>query len=168
MPTNVFTGDDLKLAECVKERDLQCLIRLYDKFGAALLGIIYRITANEKLAEEILSAVFIEAWNRTNDFFTCGTSLFTWLLKIARESTADAVRREEQANPGGNNNVHTAKRSTGEISTGDRPLQMAAFDSVYYKGLSLGEAAAALGKSVAELKVDLINTIKGLRDKKVA
>ena len=165
MPVNVFIDDDLKIAECVKERDLQCLAHLYDKYSAALFGVIYRITANEHLAEEILSSVFIKAWNQTGDFFTSGTSLFTWLLKIARESAIDAMKREKEVNHSGSNNVHTANRiSDAEIAAFNGPSRMAAFDSVYYKGMSPGEAAAALGKSIAELRGDLRNTIKNLPD----
>ncbi|CAN5260567.1 N/A [soil metagenome] len=169
MPVDAFIDDDLKMAEYIKKRHLQCLAQIYDKYCAALFGVICRVTGNEHLAGEILSSVFIKAWNQTGDFFTCGTSLFTWLLKIARESAIDAMRGEEEVNPAGSNNVHPANKvSTAENAAFSKSSQMEGFALVYYRGMSPGEAAAALGKSVADLRVDLRNTIKNLPDKKVA
>lgn len=157
------------MAECVKKHDLQCLAQVYDKYCAALFGVIYRVTGNEQFAGEILSSVFIKAWNQTDDFFTCRTSLFTWLLKIARELAIDAMKGEEEVNPAGSKNVHTANKiSTEENSAFNKSSQMVGFDLVYYRGMSPGEAAVALGKSVADLRVDLRNTIKNLPDKIVA
>ncbi len=167
MPVSAFIYDDLKLDGCIKERDLQCMVQVYDKYCAALFGVIYRVTGNENVAEEILSSVFIKVWKQTGDFFTCGTSLFTWLLKIARESAIRAMGNQAEVNRAGGNNVHTANKiSSKENAALIKSSPMEGFDSVYYRGMSPGEATAALGKSVAELKVDLRNTIKNLPNNK--
>jgi RNA polymerase sigma factor (sigma-70 family) len=68
---------------------------LYDYFSADLLGIIYRIVKDEKVAEDILQESFIKIWNAASSYDAGRSRLFTWMLNIARNSSIDYLRSKQ-------------------------------------------------------------------------
>ncbi|MEP6466357.1 MAG: sigma factor [Parafilimonas sp.] len=81
----------------------QLLGKLYDKYSPALYGVIFRITGNQKLAEETLTRTFIKAWREATQVYERDTSLFMWLINIARQSAFDAVKLTFASSAAGEN-----------------------------------------------------------------
>lgn len=149
-----ISKDDLQLAAFIEEKNLQSMDYLYDKYSPALYGMIHRITNNKHLAEQCLTATFVKAWNEIAAFQSSGTSLFTWLLKLARQSAFEAIAQEPEKNSGTHNYVNGHDR------------HYSAFELVYFKGLSVMQAAELLGISVIELRANIRTDLQNMKYKK--
>jgi RNA polymerase sigma-70 factor (ECF subfamily) len=146
--------DDLQLATFIEERNQQSMDYFYEKYSPALYGIIYRITNNKHLAEEGLTATFVKALNDIATFPDSGTSLFTWLLKLARQSAFEVIAQEREKNSGAHNFVY------------GNDQHYSAFELVYFKGLSVMQAAKLSGITVIELTTNLRMDLQNMKDKK--
>ena len=137
----------------VKNGNQQSMGKLYDKYSPALYGIIFRITGDEKLAEQTLTTTFIKAWEESEILHKRDTSLFMWLINIARQAAFDIVKSTQLNN----------------VNEKDNKLfrNVSAFDLVFYKGLSFAETAAALCIPVEEVIINIRMKIKDLQDKNV-
>lgn len=147
--------NDLQLAVYIKERNLQSLDYCYDKYSPALYGIIYRITNNKHLAEECLIVTFEKAWNEIATFRASGISLFTWMLNLARQSAIEVMTQEQARNSGTDNYVNS------------RDQNYSAIELVYFKGLSVMQAAELSGISIKELKANIRMDLQNMKDKMV-
>ena len=153
--TDFISKDDLQLTVLIEERNQQSMDYLYDKYSPALYGIIHRITNNKHLADECLMATFVKAWDEIALFRLSGTSLFTWLLHIARQSAFEGIRQEKEKNSGAHNFVYAHER------------HYSAFELVYIKGLSVMQAAELSGITVMELKTNIRKDLQYRKDKMV-
>ena len=151
--TDFTLKDDLQLTVFIEERNQQSMDYFYDKYSPALYGIIYGITNNKHLAEECLTVTFVKAWNGIATFQRSGTSLFTWLLNIARQTALEVIKLEKGKNPGTYNYVNGH----------DQPYS--AFELVYFKGLSVLQAAELSGITVKEFKTNLRMDLQNRKDK---
>ena len=149
-----ISEDDLQLAVFIEERNQQSMDYFYDKYSPALYGTIYRIINNKHLAEECLTATFVKAWNEIAGFRRSRTSLFAWLLNMARHSALEVIKHEKQRNPGNHNFVN------------GHDQHYSAFELVYYKGLSVMQAAELSRVTVIELKTNLRRDLQNMKDKK--
>jgi len=55
-------------------------------------GVIYRMTENTELSEDILQEAFIKIWNNLDNYDRSKGKLFTWMLNITRNLTIDNLR----------------------------------------------------------------------------
>jgi DNA-directed RNA polymerase specialized sigma24 family protein len=156
-PVDIIT--DLRLADAIKQGSHQSLIVLYDKYAPALSGIINRITNNEKQAEDILTCIFLQVWKQMATFNPSNSSLFSWLIKIARQTALEKVKMEQQKNLQSNNPVD--KTHQQQLN------QQSAFELVYYKGLTYSEAATVLKITVPELITTIRTTVENMKEKTV-
>jgi DNA-directed RNA polymerase specialized sigma24 family protein len=157
--TSVDIIDDLRLADAIKQGSQQSLAVLYDKYAPALSGIISRITNNEKQVEDILTSTFLQIWNQIATFNPSNSSLFSWLIKIARQTALEAVKTEKEKNPQNNNFVDKTPQQ--------RLNQKSAFELVYYKGLTYSQAATQLAITVPELLKTIRTNIEDMKEKAV-
>lgn len=149
---NFINKNDLQLSVYLGERNLQSLDYCYDKYSPALYGIIYRIINNKHLADQCLAATFMKAWNEIAVFRDSGTSLFTWLLNIARQSALDVIKKEKKKNFGAQNSVNSQN------------YHYSAFELVYLQGLSVVEAAEISGITAMELKANIRMDLQNRKD----
>ncbi len=163
------TDEDQGLAVSMKQGDQQSLGLLYDKYSPALMGIISRIAGNAELAEEILQNSFVRIWNQIGSFNPSETSLFTWMMNMARHSAFEEIKAEHSKNPGVSDTVYKGiKKMPNEDLSYPGAIQKAAFDLIYYKGLNCKEAAASLNISVDDLRINIRAEIKKLKEIQVA
>lgn len=149
----IRTDEDQWLAVSVKQGNGQSFGILYDKYAPALLGIIKRIVNNEKLADEILKSTFVKVWDQVGGFNDSKTSLFTWLINLARQTALEETRPAQVKKPQNNTSVYEDKQNgVNNNSSIQEQNKRSAFDLLYYAGLSCIEAAAELHITVAELK----------------
>ncbi len=165
---SIRADDDQRLAVSVKQGNRQSFGLLYDKYAPALSGIISRIANNEKLAEVILNKTFVKLWNQMVTFNSSKTSVFTWLINIARQTAFDEVKSEQKKNPPYDNPVYEENKNGFKNSSPINGQNLtSSFDLVYYKGLNFNEAATELDITVAELKTDIRIIINKLKEKEV-
>ena len=68
----------------LRARDQACIPLIYDHYGNALYGIIYRIVGREEDAAEILQDTFVKIWENGASYDSEKGRLFTWMVTIAR------------------------------------------------------------------------------------
>ena len=151
--TDFNSKDDLQLTAFIAERNQQSMDEFYDKYSPALYGIIYRITNNKHLAEECLLATFVKARNEIAAYRSSGMSLFTWLLNITRQAAFEAMAQETEKNQGTHNFVN------------GNDQHYSAFELVFYKGLSIIQAAELSGITVIEFKINMRKDLQYMKDK---
>jgi DNA-directed RNA polymerase specialized sigma24 family protein len=155
--TSIGSEDDLRLAVAIKQGNQQSLAVLYDKYAPALAGIINRIINKEKQAEDILTSTFLQVWKQIATFNPSNSSLFSWLIKIARQTALEKVKMEQKKNSPSNNPVDKAHQQ--------HLNQPSAFELVYYRGLTYGEAATVLKITVPELVTTIRTTVENMKEK---
>lgn len=65
---------------------------VYDKYGAALYGVVVKILRNSDIAEDVVQETFCKAWLGRDKYNSTKGSFFTWLLNIARNMAIDILR----------------------------------------------------------------------------
>ena len=94
----------MKLEDQITENELITLLSrkepaainyLYDKYSAALYGIILRIVGIEEIAEELLQDAFVKICLHISSYDSRKGKLFTWMLNIARNLAIDKLRSKE-------------------------------------------------------------------------
>ena len=68
---------------------------MYDRYSAALYGVVSRIISKESIAEEILHDAFLRIWDRIDSYDAEKGRLFTWMLNITRNLAIDKTRSKE-------------------------------------------------------------------------
>jgi RNA polymerase sigma-70 factor (ECF subfamily) len=146
---------------------------LYDALGARIYAFLWRRTRDPVLAEDLLQQTFLRM-HCARARFVRGADVVPWIFAIARRLLIDGVRRSkfhvslsrhaEEAEcmdpalvtlPQGDERVHSKElelrlqRALCSLPEGLR----AAFELVKLDGLSMREAAEALGTSEAAVKV---------------
>ncbi|MEM9528642.1 MAG: sigma-70 family RNA polymerase sigma factor [Bacteroidota bacterium] len=73
-----------RICDQLQARDQACISVIYDHYGDALYGIIYRIVGREEDAAEVLQDTFVKIWKNGATYDPERGRLFTWMVNIAR------------------------------------------------------------------------------------
>ncbi len=73
-----------RICDQLQARDQACIPLIYDHYGDALYGIIYRIVGREEDAAEVLQDTFVKIWKNGATYDPERGRLFTWMINIAR------------------------------------------------------------------------------------
>jgi RNA polymerase sigma-70 factor (ECF subfamily) len=82
------------LSTRIAQGDVAAFELLYDRHAAMILGIAFRITGDQSLAEEILQETFWRVWQSARTYKPERGSLAGWLYRIAHNLAIDTVRRQ--------------------------------------------------------------------------
>ncbi|WP_394746797.1 RNA polymerase sigma factor [Spongiimicrobium salis] len=164
--------DDLELIKLLQEKDDQALSALYDRYSGAIYGVILRMCHEEEMAEELLQETFLKVWQKSHLYDPEKGKFYTWVYRIAKNSTLNALRRPKKLIQTEELSVYTDK-SVDESQTDHTELQGAvqklephhreAIDLVYFKGLTHREAHEEMGVPLGTFKSYIQQAIKGLR-----
>ncbi|HEY7246093.1 MAG TPA: sigma-70 family RNA polymerase sigma factor [Xanthobacteraceae bacterium] len=88
----VQDSSDEALIGLIAEGDKRAMQVLYARHNVRVYRFILRMTANQSLAEDLVSEVFLDVW-RQADNFEAKSQVSTWLLAIARYKSLSALRR---------------------------------------------------------------------------
>lgn len=84
---------DLQLIARVKQGNMQAFQDLYQRHYKRVYALTLRLTANESLAEEALQEVFVQLWQKLDNFD--GKSKFsTWLHSVSSNITISYLRKQ--------------------------------------------------------------------------
>ncbi len=88
-----FAGDsDSRLLAALTAGDAGALALLFDRHGAAVLGLLTRMLGRGGEADEVLQEVFLWLWAHPDRYDGRRSSLRGWLLVIARSRALDVLR----------------------------------------------------------------------------
>jgi RNA polymerase sigma-70 factor (ECF subfamily) len=157
---------------------------LYDLLAPRLHAFLFRRANNAETAEDLVQQTFLQI-HFARQHFTPGAAVMPWAFAIARRLLIDSFRRTRRE--GARDAVvidmdeHPAPSSREQIDAlvGKRRLtrqveeelsrlpeaNRTAFELVQYDGLSMTEAAQALGVSVSAVKTRAFRAYQRLRER---
>lgn len=164
------------LVDLLKKKDQHVLSILYDKYGQALFGVIYRIVKNQQIAEEVLQTSFFKIWSKGANYDPKKGRLFTWMLNIARNTAIDSTRSKaykeglksdtldiNKIDKGINNELKTDLIGLSDFTKHLNKEQKAVIDLIYFRGYSHTETAKELNMPLGTVKSKVRAAIKLLR-----
>ncbi|TCC53370.1 sigma-70 family RNA polymerase sigma factor [Kribbella capetownensis] len=79
----VPAGSERRLWDRTADGDAEAFARLYDRHARAVYNFLHRRTASWSDAEDLTSAVFLQAWRRRHEVVLDRDSALPWLLRTA-------------------------------------------------------------------------------------
>jgi RNA polymerase sigma-70 factor, ECF subfamily len=168
--------EDSAIVALLKQHDQKGIALAYDKFHAALYGVILKIVNDEALAEEVLQDTFVKAWRHRDAYDDSKGRLFTWLINIARNTAIDYTRLKSfsQKNQDIDSSVNSIDASEqlriNEDTIGIKEIvnkmpeeQRILLEYVYFKGYTQAEVAEKLNIPLGTVKTRLRTAIQHLR-----
>ncbi len=92
---NQLTDSELMLK--VAEFDTEAVEEIYDRYSPLMFTSIVKIVADQKLAEEILTDVFLIVTKKIGKFDFKANNVYSWLLTITRNKAVDVLRRQRNS-----------------------------------------------------------------------
>jgi RNA polymerase sigma factor (sigma-70 family) len=169
---------ETELVNLLKQHDEQAFSYLYDNYAAALNGVIFRMTNNMALSEDILQETFIRIWNNLDRYDATKGKLFTWLINIARNLTIDTLRskgyKKQLQISTDENTVSNVQAFSVSVAQYDsiglrkqleqlRPEQKKIIDLAYFEGYTQDEIARETGVPLGTVKTRMRSAITALR-----
>lgn len=163
----------------LRQRDRRAFEVLYDRYSAALYGVVMRIVQIEEMAEDVLQETFIKIWRNAESYDDSRGTLFTWMLNIARNAALDKLRSSEHRQRKTNRSIENL---VGEIDREQnsnynpeviglrefvlklKPDQQQLIDLIYYQGFTQSEAADELGIPLGTVKTRVRSALIRLRE----
>src|SRR6478735_12533797 len=162
----VQDSSDEALIGLIAEGDKRAMQVLYARHNVRVYRFILRMTANQSLAEDLVSEVFLDVWRQAENFES-KSQVSTWLLAIARYKSLSALRRRtdeplddhmaatiEDTADNPETVVHNMDRSiiVQKCLRQLSPAHREVIDLVYYHEKSVDEVAQIVGVPAATVK----------------
>ncbi len=168
---------ETEIIQSLKEGDKNALGQVYDRYGAALYGVVLRIVQSPEVAEEVVQDVFVKIYRNIGSYDEAKGRFSTWALNIARNAAIDSTRTSEhrnrhktepfdflvyqQAHPSTTNPVETIglRELVGKLDEKYRRV----IDLAYFQGFTQTEIEQAMNIPIGTVKTRLRLAIKELR-----
>ena len=100
-------ADDHMLINAIATGDTHALESLYDRYGAVVFRMAFRILKNREQSEEVVQEVFWRVWRRSASFERDRGRVAQWIFGIAHNLCIDEMRRmRARPNPVYDNEDH--------------------------------------------------------------
>lgn len=86
---------DSQIIQKVTDYDSKALEELYDRYAPILYSLIKKIVTDQKVAEELLTDIFVIVWEKSSILNSSANNVYTWLVTLARNKAVDRKRRDE-------------------------------------------------------------------------
>ncbi|MEY8848441.1 RNA polymerase sigma factor [Psychroserpens sp. XS_ASV72] len=158
----------------LKSKDESALGLLYDKYSAALYGIIIRICKDEGLAENLLQDTFMTIWKKSDAYDDRKGRFYTWAYRIAKNKALNAIRKDKKLIQTEDLSVYKSKTEEQNIDIDHLKLKGAikrlethhqkAIELVYFNGLTHREANEEMGVPLGTFKSYIKQALKQLQE----
>ncbi len=150
---------------------------LYDRLAPRLLGFLFRQTGDRTRAEDLVQQTFLQM-HCARETYATGADVLPWAFAIARRLAIDAYRRGKREVLDGDldlaplvsdllpEDALRSKRAAERVQETLESLpdgQRIAFELIKLDGLSVAQAAEALGTTVTAVKLRAHRTYEALR-----
>lgn len=71
------------------------MTEFYDRYSAALYGVILRIVRREEDAQDVLQEGMVKIWHSFQSYDASKGRLFTWVLNVCRNLAIDKIRSRQ-------------------------------------------------------------------------
>jgi RNA polymerase sigma factor (sigma-70 family) len=159
----------------LKNQDSCAIEQLYDAYGAVLFGAALRIVSSRELAEQVLQDTFLKVWHYGVQYDGSKGRLFTWLLRITRNTAIDATRNSHFHNSKKTDYIDRLNDSSGGECLNPDTLGLQEIvgkmdekykiiiDLIYFNQYTHQEAAEAMGIPLGTVKTRVRFAISELK-----
>ena len=167
---------EAELIERAKASDRAAWDEIFNRHYEPVFVFVFCRVGDRAAAEDLVADVFVEAWRGIRGFDYRGVPFVSWLYRIARNLTADFLRRRSrvkvQVLEEGWSGIPHTEDQTERIAvwqtvaaalrklTGDQQLVLV---SRFVEGLTLAETAALLGKKENAIKALEFRALRSVR-----
>ena len=158
----------------LKKKDQDSFSKLYELYAAAIYGVILKVCRSEELAQEVLQDTFLTVWEKANLYKEEKASFYTWMYRIARNKSLNAIRgSEKHIIQNENLGVYIAEEeieeddnSTGIKGSLDhlKPHHKKAIELVFFRGYTHREAYEEMGVPLGTFKSYIRQALKQLKE----
>ncbi len=166
-------SSDLFLISRLQGGDKHALLTLYDRYSAALFGVIYRTCQDRELTEDLLQDCFVKIWQNIGSYDANKGRFYTWAYRIARNTAINQLRKSSlliQKDDSGVYDIKEDDSSTadyemlnGLINSLDEHHQKA-LELVYFKGYTHREAHELMQVPLGTFKSYVRQALSRLRE----
>lgn len=164
----------------LRARNKQSQEYLYEKYSAALFGVISRIIFDRDIAEEVFHDAFVKIVTKIDNYDASKGRLYTWMANICRNSAIDKTRSKEFSKKSKTNTIDDyvyGMESTGDTAAavdgiGVKELmndlneeQRFVMECIYFKGYTHTEVAEKYALPLGTVKSRIRSAIKVLKKK---
>lgn len=187
MPAGARSSEDAAYDSAIIERmaagDESALGALYDRWADSVNALVERIVRDEAEAEEVVEAVFWQAWQQAGRYSTERGAPGAWLLAMARSRSLDrlrSLRRRRDEQPA-DESIFDRQPAAGDplsdLTTSERAARVVAalqtlpdeqrevLELAYFEGLSQTEIAERLSQPLGTVKTRARLALRKLRDR---
>lgn len=167
---------EAELIERAKASDRAAWDEIFDRHYQPVFVFVFCRIGDRMAAEDVTADVFVEAWRGIRRFSYRGVPLLAWLYRIARNLTADFLKKRSRVQvqtleDGWSGTPHSEDQSEQvatwqAVAAAFRTLtdeQQAVLVSRFVEGLTLAETAALLGKNTNAIKALEFRALKSVR-----
>ena len=171
--------DEKQIIQWLQAQDKRAISHLYDAYGAALYGLIFRMVKSEEVAQDLVQDTFVKVWKNGHRYDATKGTLFTWLINIGRNTAINAIQSKSYRNSLKNQNVENLANSNshpsvihelnvnqiglkGLINELDEKYSVL-IDLIYFKGYTQREAEKHLGIPLGTIKSRVRIALRELR-----
>jgi RNA polymerase sigma-70 factor (ECF subfamily) len=163
----------------IADGDPQALRALYDRHAGLVFTVCLRIVRDRSEAEDLLTEIFFELWQKRDRYNAMRGSPVSYLLTLARSRAIDRKRRKRLTYDGTLESVSAASdqpspadasqsNEQGQLLTRcfDRldASQRQAIECAFYDGLSHSEVATKLARPLGTIKTQIRQGLLRLRE----
>ena len=158
----------------LKEQKQDAFAKIYDLYASAIYGVILKICRSEVLAQEVLQDTFLTVWNKSNLYDEEKASFYTWVYRIARNKSLNAIRSSEKhIIQNENEGVYTTEVEINEEdsfiqikgSLDDlQPHHKRAIELVFFRGYTHREAYKEMDVPLGTFKSYIRQALKQLKE----
>jgi len=167
------------LVSLLQQHDRKGFEYLYDRYSAALYGVVLRIVRSEELAEDVVQEAFVKIWKNIAMYDRSKGTLFTWMLNIARNTGIDKIRSQDYKQQA---NIQNVEQNVGMVEKQThihqeidqiglekyvaqlKPEHHLIVDYLYFRGYTQSEVADELGIPLGTVKTRVKMAITHLRE----
>ncbi len=185
VPNEPPPRDDAPLIQAMVKGDGSAMSQLYDRYGAAVLGLALRITQDRADAEDVVVDTFAQVWRDARRFESQRGSVASWLATIARSRALDLLRSRGRRNrlddaassTSINPGMGTPPPSPIAVTLADErgrrvqaalallpDAQRTALELAYFDGLSQSEIAERIDAPLGTVKTRMRLGLRRLRE----
>ncbi|MEO1258960.1 MAG: sigma-70 family RNA polymerase sigma factor [Bacteroidota bacterium] len=91
----VLTATESHIVKLLNAGNKKAIELIYDQYAGTLYGVVFNMLKEEEAAKEVLQESMIKVWKNSGKYEAGKAKLFTWLMRITRNTAIDYMRSQK-------------------------------------------------------------------------